>query len=43
MSGGFWFLGLIPFLGGIILLVLMCLPSNPQGQRFDTPEDIGRP
>ncbi|OIJ36385.1 hypothetical protein BK826_02865 [Rothia kristinae] len=43
MSGGFWFLSLIPFFGGIILLVLMCLPSNPQGQRFDTPEDIGRP
>ncbi|OAX67712.1 hypothetical protein A5N15_01545 [Rothia kristinae] len=43
MSGGFWFLSLVPFFGGIILLVLMCLPSNPQGQRFDTPEDIGRP
>jgi len=34
-SGGFWFLGLIPFVGGIILLVLFVLESDPQGDRFD--------
>lgn len=34
-SGGFYFLGLIPFVGGIILLVLLALPSEPAGARFD--------
>ena len=34
-SGGFYFLGLIPFVGGIILLVLLALPSDPAGARFD--------
>ena len=40
-SGWFWFIGLIPYVGGIILLVLMCLDSqrgdnqygpNPKGE-----------
>ncbi|SMX79033.1 DUF805 domain-containing protein [Brevibacterium linens] len=35
LAGPFWFLGLIPFVGGIILIVLMVLPSKPEGQRFD--------
>jgi len=34
-SGGFWFLGLIPFVGPIIVLVLMALDSDPAGARFD--------
>ncbi|GAA1929586.1 hypothetical protein GCM10009775_22050 [Microbacterium aoyamense] len=34
-SGGFWFLGLIPFVGWIILLVFYVSDSNPQGARFD--------
>jgi len=34
-SGAFWFLGLIPFVGGIIVLVLMALDSDPAGARFD--------
>ncbi|WP_457102104.1 DUF805 domain-containing protein [Microbacterium sp. P5_E9] len=34
-SGGFYFLGLIPLIGGIILLVLFVLESNPEGERFD--------
>ena len=34
-SGGFWFLGLIPIVGGIILLVLFILDSDAQGARFD--------
>lgn len=31
-------LGLVPILGGLALLVMMLLPSNPQGQRFDQPQ-----
>jgi uncharacterized membrane protein YhaH (DUF805 family) len=34
-SGFFAFLGLVPFVGGIILLVLTLLPSKPEGARFD--------
>jgi uncharacterized membrane protein YhaH (DUF805 family) len=34
-SGGFYFLGLIPLVGGIILLVFFLLPSDPAGARFD--------
>jgi len=34
-AGPFYFLGLIPIVGGIILLVLFLLPSDPQGARFD--------
>ena len=33
---GWWFLlALLPFLGGLILLVLMLLPSTPGANRFD--------
>lgn len=34
-SGAFFFLVFIPFVGGIILLVLALLPTNPAGARFD--------
>ncbi len=34
-SGGLYFLALIPFVGPVILLVLLALPSNPAGARFD--------
>ncbi|PYY50107.1 DUF805 domain-containing protein [Curtobacterium sp. MCBD17_023] len=34
----FFFLSVIPFFGGIILIVLTILPSKPEGQRFDRPE-----
>jgi uncharacterized membrane protein YhaH (DUF805 family) len=34
-SGGFYFLGLIPFVGAIIVLVFLLLPANPEGARFD--------
>jgi uncharacterized membrane protein YhaH (DUF805 family) len=34
-SGGFWFIGFIPFVGYIILIVLLVLDSNPAGARFD--------
>ncbi|PCN49246.1 DUF805 domain-containing protein [Curtobacterium sp. 'Ferrero'] len=36
-AGPFIFLGLIPVVGGIILLVLYLLPSKPEGARFDQP------
>jgi uncharacterized membrane protein YhaH (DUF805 family) len=38
LSGPFWFLSVIPGVGGIVLLVLMLLESKPEGQRFDQPE-----
>lgn len=34
-SGWMILLGLIPFVGGLILLVLTLLPPKPEGQRFD--------
>ena len=34
-SGFFAFLALVPFVGGIIILVLALLPSKPEGARFD--------
>ncbi len=30
-------IGLVPFIGGLALLVFMVLPSKPEGQRFDVP------
>ncbi|MDQ0104695.1 uncharacterized membrane protein YhaH (DUF805 family) [Paenarthrobacter nicotinovorans] len=36
-SGWLALLGLIPFVGGLALLVFSLLPSNPAGQRFDQP------
>jgi len=38
MAGPFYFLALIPVVGGIIVLVLFLMPSKPEGQRFDRPE-----
>jgi uncharacterized membrane protein YhaH (DUF805 family) len=37
LSGWLVLLGLVPFLGGIALLVLTVLPPKPEGQRFDVP------
>lgn len=34
-SGGWFFIGLIPFVGGIILYVLLALDSDPAGARYD--------
>lgn len=36
LSGGFWFLGFVPF-GGLVLLILTLLPPKPPGRRFDRP------
>ena len=33
-SGWWWLIGLVPFVGGIILLVFMCLDSQPGENRF---------
>jgi uncharacterized membrane protein YhaH (DUF805 family) len=38
ISGLFALLLLIPFLGAIAVFVMMFLPSNPEGARFDRPE-----
>lgn len=35
LSGLFWLLNLVPSLGGIAVLVLTLLGSNPAGRRFD--------
>jgi uncharacterized membrane protein YhaH (DUF805 family) len=35
LSGWMLLLGLIPFVGAIVLLVFTLLESKPQGQRFD--------
>lgn len=35
MSGWFMLLGLIPYLGGLVLLVFMVLPPKPEGARYD--------
>lgn len=35
MSGWFYLLSLIPYVGGLILVVFMVLPPKPEGARFD--------
>lgn len=35
LPGPMWFLGFIPVVGWIILLVFSFLPSKPEGARFD--------
>ncbi|HEX4402378.1 MAG TPA: DUF805 domain-containing protein [Galbitalea sp.] len=37
-SGGWFFIGLIPLVGGIILLVFLVSGPNPAGARFDRPQ-----
>jgi uncharacterized membrane protein YhaH (DUF805 family) len=34
-SGWFYLLSLVPGVGGLIVLIFMLLPTNPQGARFD--------
>lgn len=36
-SGGMWFLRLVPYVGPIIMLVLMLMDSKPSAGRFDGP------
>lgn len=35
LAGPFWFLGFVFPIGGVVVLVLCALPSNPAGARFD--------
>lgn len=37
LAGPFFFLGFVPFVGSIVVLVLTLLPSKPEGARFDRP------
>jgi uncharacterized membrane protein YhaH (DUF805 family) len=37
-SGWLYLLGLIPFVGGIILLILTVLPADPAGRQYDRPD-----
>ena len=37
MPGPLYFLNFIPYLGGIVLIVLTALPPKPSGRRFDPP------
>ena len=37
LSGWFILLSLVPSVGGLIVLILCVLPSNPEGARFDAP------
>jgi uncharacterized membrane protein YhaH (DUF805 family) len=37
LSGWFVLLSLVPSVGGLIVLILCVLPSNPEGTRFDSP------
>jgi uncharacterized membrane protein YhaH (DUF805 family) len=39
LSAWMMLIGLVPYLGGIALLVLTILPPNPNGARFDRPDD----
>lgn len=39
-SGWLALLLLVPFLGALAVLVLMILPSNPAGQRYDRPAGV---
>ena len=39
-KGGQWYwISLIPIIGGIWLLVLLCMPSEPQDNRFGPAAD----
>jgi uncharacterized membrane protein YhaH (DUF805 family) len=37
-SGAYYFIGFIPIVGGIILIVLFASASDPAGARFDQPQ-----
>lgn len=37
LAGPFYFLSFIPYAGGIIMIILACLPSKVEGERFDYP------
>jgi uncharacterized membrane protein YhaH (DUF805 family) len=43
LSGLFFLLSFIPSVGGLIVLVLTVLPSNPEGRRFDSGSPAWQP
>lgn len=42
-SGWLYLLTLVPIVGWIIVLILAVLPSNPDGQQYDRPDDVPTP
>jgi uncharacterized membrane protein YhaH (DUF805 family) len=44
-SGFMYLLVLVPFVGGLVVLIFMLMPSNPAGARFDEyqPQPYGQP
>lgn len=42
-SGWWWFIGLVPFVGGIVLLVLTLLDSTPDNQYGPNPKGLIQP
>jgi uncharacterized membrane protein YhaH (DUF805 family) len=42
-SGWWYVLNFIPILGGIVVLILTLLPSNPAGRQYDDPDDRPTP
>ncbi|WP_131892109.1 DUF805 domain-containing protein [Actinomadura rubrisoli] len=38
-SGGWWFIGFVPYLGALVLLVFYCLPSTLGLNRYGSPSD----
>lgn len=38
--GPYYFFTLVPSIGSVIILVLVLLPSKPEGQRFDRPAQV---
>lgn len=42
-SGWWWFVQLVPGVGSVAMIVLVALPSRPEGRRFDAPAAPGSP
>lgn len=42
-SGGWWFISLVPFVGGLILLVLLVQDSAPDNQYGPNPKGLAYP
>lgn len=42
-NGAWYWISLVPYVGGIILLVFMCLRSDPGPNAYGPPSDVGRP
>lgn len=40
LAGPWFFITFVPFVGSLILVILLVLPSKPEGRRFDVPSTI---